>query len=557
MQAKLESSLGRVIGWVLISTTLVVTPMWSLDPINPIKMLVIVPGGFMCLALILANHKSVSWGRYKFVLGLVAAFVTWQVLVVFISSSEIYQQLFGFQGRNTGFITYLAFSFIFVGSVIASNNDSLKRLVRAVFIVGGASLAYGVIQALGADPLSWAANQYSPVFGFLGNPNFQSSLIGILGVIAFAQLFVKGLKIQLKALIGFYLVVSLYVIKETNSQQGFLVLVFGIGVVIGLYLVRLNRLIGITYGFISSLGFFTVLFGTLNKGPLASMLYKDSVTYRGDYWRAGWEMSLNHPIFGVGMDSYGDWYRRSRTLDATLRRGPDATSNAAHNVFLDISSYGGFPLLLIYVALMVLVIISATKVLKRSTGFNPIFAGLVGSWVAFQAQSIISINQIGLALWGWVLSGLIIGYEINTRNTVVTDSVAKKGRVAGKPAETSAGTVIALFTAFVLGVLVGMPPYVASVKYKSALETGNPQVIQDAAYIWPLDYSRMVQVAITLNENKLESQGLEVAVDATKKFPDNYSVWAALDAMKSATAEQKAQALAQMKRLDPLNPNLK
>jgi hypothetical protein len=206
---------------------------------------------------------------------------------------------------------------------------------------------------------------------------------------------------------------------------------------------------------------------------------------------------------------------------------------------------------------MVLVIISATKVLKRSAGFNPIFAGLVGGWVGFQAQSIISINQIGLALWGWVLSGLIIGYEINTRNSVINDSVAKKGRVAGKPAQTSAGTVIALFTAFVLGVLVGMPPYVASVKYKTALETGNPQIIQDAAYIWPLDYSRMVQVAMTLNENKLESQGLEVAVDATMKFPDNYAVWAALDAMKSATAEQKAQALAQMKRLDPLNPNLK
>ena len=126
---------------------------------------------------------------------------------------------------------------------------------------------------------------------------------------------------------------------------------------------------------------------------------------------------------------------------------------------------------------MVLVIISATKVLKRSAGFNPIFAGLIGAWVAFQAQSIISINQIGLALWGWALSGLIIGYEINTRNTVVTDSVAKKGRVVGKQAQTSAGTVIALFTAFVLGVLVGMPPYVASVKYKSALETGNPQVL--------------------------------------------------------------------------------
>ena len=67
----------------------------------------------------------------------------------------------------------------------------------------------------------------------------------------------------------------------------------------------------------------------------------------------------------------------------------------------------------------------------------------------------------------------------------------------------------------------------------------------------------MIQVAGTLNENKLEAQGLEVALDATESFPDYYRVWASLYSMKSATAEQKAEALAQMKRLDPLNPTLK
>jgi hypothetical protein len=257
------------------------------------------------------------------------------------------------------------------------------------------------------------------------------------------------------------------------------------------------------------------------------------------------------------MDSYGDWYRRTRSLDATLRRGPDVSSNAAHNVYLDISSYGGFPLLFIYLALMILVVVSAIKVLKRSTGFDPVFAGLVGAWVAFQAQSIISINQIGLAIWGWVISGLIIGYEINTRVSVNQEPAVKKGRVVGKPAKSSAGSVVGLFIAFVLGVLVGMPPYVASSKYKSALETSNPQVIQEAAYLWPQEPARMIQVALALNENKLMAQGLQVAIDAVAKFPDNYGVWAALDSMTSATAEQKAQALAQMKRLDPLNPNLK
>ena len=556
MHEKLESSLGRIIGWGLILATLLVTPWWALDPINPIKMLVVVPVGFMCLALILSNRKRVAWNKYKVVLGLISGFVFWQVLVVLMSGGENNQQLFGSNGRNTGFITYLAFSLIFIGSVLASNSEVQKRVVIVTFVVGAASLIYGVIQAGGADPISWV-NPYSPVFGFLGNPNFQSSLLGVLGSIAFAQLFVKSLKIQYKSLVGVYLLVSLYIIKETASQQGFLVLVLGMGVVVGIYLAQRSRAMGISYGVLSIFGFLLGLLGTLNKGPLASLLYKDSVTYRGDYWQAGWKMTVDHPIFGVGMDSYGDWYRRSRSIEATLRRGPEVASNAAHNVFLDISSYGGFPLLVIYTALMVLVAISAIKVLRRQTSFNPVFAGLVGGWVAFQSQSIISINQIGLAIWGWVLSGLIIGYEINTRNNSAAVTVVKKGRVASKPLQTSAGSVVALFIAFVLGVLAGMPPYVASARYKSALETSNPAVVQQAAYIWPIDSSRMIQVATTLNDNKLEAQGLQVALDATEKFPDNYFVWASLNLMKSATAEQKAQAQREMKRLDPLNPNLK
>lgn len=555
MQEKLKTSLGSVICWGLIAATLLVTPWWALDPINPIKMLVVVPVGFMCLGLLIANRKSVEWNKYKVALGLIAVFFVWQILVVLISGGQIYQQLFGSNGRNTGFITYTAFSFIFAGAVIAASPDIFKKLILVIFIVSSASLAYGVVQAIGADPIDWV-NPYSPVFGFLGNPNFQSSLLGVLGAIVFSQFFVKGMNVQIKALFGIHILVTLYVIKETNSQQGFLVLALGIGIVIGLYLLHVNLSFGLAYGLLSIIGFFAVLIGTLNKGPFASLLYKPSVTYRGDYWQAGWKMTVDHPIVGVGMDSYGDWYRRSRTLTATLRRGPDTTSNAAHNVFLDISSYGGFPLLIIYVALMVLVLVSAVKILKRSKTFNPIFVGLFSGWISFQAQSIISINQIGLAIWGWVLSGLIIGYEINTRHEDA-DIVTKKGRAVGKSKQTSPGSVVAMFTGFVIGLLVGMPPYVASAKYKSALETSNLQIIQEAAYIWPLEPSRMMQVALTLDQNNLEANGLKVALDTVAQFPDNYPAWATLKEMKSATKEQKAEALAQMKRLDPLNPTLK
>jgi O-antigen ligase len=555
MHKKLESSLGRIITWGLIATTLLVTPWWAVDPINPIKMLAVVATGFMCVGLILANHTTVSWSKYKVAFGLITAFVIWQVVVMFASGAQIIQQFFGVNGRNTGFLTYLAFSFIFVGSAIASGADFLKKLIPTVYGVGVASLAYGVIQAVGADPFDWV-NPFSPVFGFLGNPNFQSSLLGILGAMVFAQLFVKGLKLQFKGLIGAYLLVTLYVIKETASQQGFLVLVLGIGVVIGLYVMQMSKKLGIAYGLLSVIGFFVVLFGTLNKGPL-SFLYKASVTFRGDYWSAGWKMTIDHPIFGVGLDGYGDWYRRGRTLAATMRRGPDVTSNAAHNVFLDFSSSGGILLVAIYAALMVVVAISAIKVLRRITGFNPTFVGLVAGWVAFQAQSIISINQIGLALWGWVFSGLIIGYEINTRNAVVTPTVAKKGRGVSKPVQASAASVVAVFVAFLLGVLVALPPYLAETKYKSAMASGDAKMVEDAAYLWPLDPVRMLQTAGLLYNSKLTAQALTIVIDATKEFPDYYGTWSTLYQLPEATPEQKAEALVQMKRLDPLNPNLK
>jgi O-antigen ligase len=555
MREKIVVTLGRYALLALILVTLMMTPLWSLDPINPIKMWVLTALGFMCFGVLLVNQRVLVLSRYKFVLTLISSFMVWQLIVLLVSGGEKFQQFFGTMGRNTGLITYLSFSIFFVVSIIVSGDEFLPRFLSATLLVGVASVGYGLIQAVGRDPFEWVV-PYSPVFGFLGNPNFQSSLLGILGSVVFAQILSVAVKLQIKAAYVVFLLATIYVIRETNSQQGYLVLLFGSGIALGIYAYKSSRALGFSYLGLAAIGSLAVLVGILNKGPLASLLYKDSVTFRGDYWRAGWNMTIENPIFGVGLDSYGDWYRRSRTIEATLRRGPEVTSNAAHNIFLDFSAYGGFPLVLMYMALMVLVAVSAIKVLKRPQRFNAGFVGLVAGWVAFQSQSTISINQIGLALWGWVLSGLIIGYEINTRRVELVQE-RKSGKKVVKAVDLSAGTVVAMLVALVIGVLVGMPTYLASAKYKGALETGNSRIIQEAAYIWPLDASRMIQVARTLNDNKLEENGLEVSLRAVERFPDNFAAWAALYAMKAASEQQKAQALAQLKRLDPLNPTLK
>ena len=290
MQERLELTLGKVIQLALVLGTLLVTPLWSLDPINPIKMLAVSATGFVGLGVWLANQKVLPLGRYKMPLILIGGFVAWQLIVFVVSGGEKMQQLFGTTGRNTGLITYLAFSSLFLVSIAASTHAFLSRFLMTSLVVGVASLGYGVIQALGGDPFNWV-NPYSPVFGFLGNPNFQSSLLGILGAVVFTQLLSGALKLQLKVAYIVYLLITIYVIKETASQQGFLVLLIGSGIALGVFVIQKSKTLGYTYFGLAAVGFVAVLVATLNKGPLATLLYKDSVTYRGDYWRAGWKMT--------------------------------------------------------------------------------------------------------------------------------------------------------------------------------------------------------------------------------------------------------------------------
>jgi hypothetical protein len=304
--------------------------------------------------------------------------------------------------------------------------------------------------------------------------------------------------------------------------------------------------------------------GSLNKGPLASFLFKDSVTYRGDYWRAGWKMTMDHPWLGVGLDGYGDWYRRARTVEATVRRGPDVISNAAHNVLLDISSNGGFPLIAVYMILFVLVIVSAIKVIHRNKSFNPAFTALVATWVAYQSQSIISLNQLGLAVWGWILSGAIIGYEICSRDPDAPEvAVVKQSKRVKVTAATyslndvSPASSIAILAGVLIGLTAMLPPFLASTKYLDALGSRNVQRVQAAAFIAPLDPTRMAQISLSLAKNNFLAEGLTVIRASVEKFPDDYNSWRLLYSLPGSTPEEKATAMARMKLLDPHNTTLK
>ena len=121
----------------------------------------------------------------------------------------------------------------------------------------------------------------------------------------------------------------------------------------------------------------------------------------------------------------------------------------------------------------------------------------------------------------------------------------------------SAGALVITFFTSGIGLAIALPPYLAADKFYKALQSGDANIIQPAAYLQPFDSSRFLFVAQILQENKFEDRAVTVLRDASKIYPDLFQIWNNWAGITSASPIDIARAKAEMKRLDPHNPDLK
>jgi hypothetical protein len=302
--------------------------------------------------------------------------------------------------------------------------------------------------------------------------------------------------------------------------------------------------------------------GTLNQGPLGDILYKVSVRQRGFYWRAAWEMMTANPIFGVGIDSFGDWYFPFRSENAAFYT-PLTQSNSAHSIFLDLGSGGGFPLYLINISLVLLTFIVGVKYLIRNKEFNWAFAAIFGAWIAYQAQSVISINQLGVGVWGWTLMGLIVGMEFNSRDKsseAVSANTQNRGRIVRKTKEKSfmsspqtLGAVVGL----IFGLLIALPNFSADRNYRVAAASGDAQTLVDATLAKPEDLVRTLSSANALAASNINDRALALARHIVEVSPNYHAAWQVILRLEPVGSPAYLEAVAKLNELNPKVPPIK
>jgi O-antigen ligase len=285
---------------------------------------------------------------FKVLFVLASIFIGQMLLVMIVSEAPFAQEFFGRTGRALGFATYFSLIVILLVTSIYSVVNKANIINLGIVLSCLVSSGYSILQRFGFDIFDWVTYT-NGIIGTLGNPNFQSSFAAMAllpALVIFSGSIIRYLAL---ILITGTLIFTLYICQST---QGYLASGLSIGVFTLIYFWYKNKAAFYSFLLLFIFAGLISLAGMLNRGPLSYYLYKYSVQSRGEMWRTALTTANANPIFGVGLDSYGDaslLYRDERTVD-----GINEFTDNAHNIFLQSAATGGYVLAIVYFGIVIL-----------------------------------------------------------------------------------------------------------------------------------------------------------------------------------------------------------
>jgi O-antigen ligase len=540
--------------WALVFTTL---GFWKTgtDPVNIPKLLLL--GAFS--GLILGNLiVEKLYQEHKTLLFLAGFFIFGLTVPLLFSSAPLVQQIYGVSGRNTGFLAYLFLTILFIGAATLPRKSDYQSFPRAILIAGYGSSFICTLEILGFNPIG-INNPFGAIVGTLGNPNFISAFSAMMAVGAFAMSFDSDLALSKRIVFVALSLISIFMVIQSESFQG-----VG-GTLIGLFLVLLfviffKRAWFLFFGMlflIVIIGSLVVL-GLFQQGPLASSIYQYTLPIRIEYWQAGLRMFFDNPFTGIGLNSYGDWYRYTRDSGALIAPGGNTTSNVAHNIYIDFAAGGGLLPLISFTLLFGVTFYYLIQALRKLRKFDPLLISSAAIWVVYLTTAFFSIDQLGLAVWGWVIGGAIVGISRNIigSSTLLDDKSGKKSTTSSLDTiqRNSTNALVPQFLFFLLFLGLAFPAFKGDLDYAKARDLAKVEILVDQVAKWPQDQLRYSEAIFVLLSNDFKAEALSLTFESLQIFPRSSLLWEYLYLNPEASDKKRNQAREKLRELDPLNP---
>lgn len=459
------------------ATILTIIPTFS-DPINLPKLLVLVALTLNSSVLYLSLRRYRLKRRYtvesKFIVSLYIAIALTMVLTAFSHRDSLIRVFFGTTGRNNGllyFLSAIVISLIIINSKV--NQAHFAYVNKIIAITSVPFVTYSGLQFLNLDPIKWT-NPYNRVIGTLGNPNFSSSLLAIFSIY-WLNVFLKQIrnsqKSKLIALV--MLLTSAFLSWSTASVQGLVVLAAGAALVSYMWFRETYSSRAIPLIFIGGgIFIFSALFISFSGfGPLGATLEQYTLRLRGWYASFGIKAMLDHPLNGVGVDNYISAFRQYRTQEFVSQYGVSLSTNNAHSTPAQLGATFGAILFSLYIVLQLFILVKAILILNSRSKNIGDLKRIAIIWILAFAQSLLSIEIIGLGILNWLLGAVLLSVE---KSDIKPDANQEKLQQNRKTRQPPAW--VTPLTIFVL-VISSIPVYLFSTEDRAFKNLASAQVV--------------------------------------------------------------------------------
>ena len=528
---------SRYLFFLLASSVLVISPRLNFDAINVPKITFIEIG----LTLIWFRFRKLLKPKPEItILGVLAIFILiYSLGTTYFDQQSFMNAMVGNYGRLFGVATLSILLIIYYLSVSLRAAESIFYLSKYNLLTSLVLQFYLLLQFFGIDAVSWNKVYVSPS-GTLGNPNFVAAYIAFSFFISL-PFFGSILSAKRRfASAGSFLILSVINIYLSISFQGFVSLGIGFAVLFLLNARKFHRFVWmLALGITGALTFFGSM-GIFGYGPLKSILYSYTIDLRVSYWKYGFEMLEGNWIFGLGFDSYGDFYRAFQSPGS-------AFSNSPHNFVLDLLVGGG---VLLTIPVLLLILWGPFKcILEITRQQSPIDSRknqiiLVASFTVLIAQSIINPFQISLIVWLFLCSGLCF----SASETFVKDEVPKLSTKIKTRYISWIQYLLPIMNVLTFGIVSIL--YFSDYSARKSIETRELTRIIDMSRM-PISAYALSGVKILIQNNYLQ-EAYSAAKEIVRKNPNNVEALKYLLELTESDQEKKV-IQKQLNKLDPFS----
>lgn len=417
------------------------------DVFNLTKFTIVLIGSLV-LAFLVIGDRIQHGHRFLWRNGLqwpLLAFLAW-TLVATLANPSIRVGLVGFYKSYDGFISHLAFVFLFFTIVHVVTINDIRPILSVLFLgAGGLVVLYGIAQIHDLtfqeatwDWVEWGSSPggFSAIWSGLGNPNHLGGFLAMLLPIGLVLL-LSSQSLKLRAVTGVVVVASILEIVLTTNRGAWFAVIVSVPFLLVLLIHDARSLPRLSIPIVGVV-LVGVIAAALLLGPrrdiseIVGSIFesgeRSTLALRFELWGSGLEMASDRPVVGFGPDAYRFNFPRYQSEQFVEWEGPTAPANGPHNIFVNYLVTEGVPGLFAFLAVVAFAALRTFAAFKRIRAMEErssageltslrdsrlMLAGVSAGVLAYLIQASFNVQQIALSFLFWSLLALVTSIALD------------------------------------------------------------------------------------------------------------------------------------------------